>query len=292
LVQTGNGEPRKAHFLGKDRATPVDRKQETGGKRDDDPKQPKSGPYRSLDTITIGEVDEGYRYFQSQLLPSPNDAWIAKNYFCSLPLKRKGDGRPSALFGRVKTCYPSEGHVLNVEEMELHFPRKDGAPDLLHLYGDDFASNKPVASYCVGVKCYVSVQEQDDLSLWENSFASRGFTPIYIRDPLELYETNPQNQAATPWLYVIGSEWLATVSPDLRDRLRDLVYWNKLVLNYHPKRYSLQFRSLNEELDFNYGFSERVVLTPQSPDQVLQKVEAGFGEMFMTGTGMFTTKGH
>jgi hypothetical protein len=103
---------------------------------------------------------------------------------------------------------------------------------------------------------------------------------------------NQQNEAASPWLFVIGSEWLATVSPDLRVHLRDLVYWNKVVLNYHPRRYSLQYRSLNEELDFNYGFSERVVLTPQSPDQVLQKVEAGFGEMFMRGMGTFTTKGH
>jgi hypothetical protein len=54
-----------------------------------------------------------------------------------------------------------------------------------------------------------------------------------------------------------------------------------VVLNYHPKRYSLQYRTLNEELDFNYGFSERFVFTPQSPDQALQKVEAGFGEIFM-----------
>ncbi len=284
LVQTGNGEPRKAHFLGKDKATSLEPRQDQGGKRDDGPKQSKTGPYRALDTITIGDVDEVYRYFQSQLVSSSNDSWIARNYFCSLPLKRKGDGRPSAVFGRVKTCFPSEGHVLNVDEMEVYFPRKDGVPDVLHLFGDDVALHKPVASYCMGVKCFVSEQEKADFSLWENSFASRGFTPLYTSDPLRLYEMNEQNHVSYPWLYLIGSEWLAlNAGEPIRERLRDLVYWNKVILNYHPKRYSLQYRSLNEELDFNYGFSERVVLTPRSPDQALQKVEEGFAAMFMKG---------
>lgn len=282
LIQTGNGEPRKAHFLGKDKATSIQGKQDTGGNRDHDPKQPKTGLYRALNTITIGEVDDVYRYFQSQLIASPNEAWIAKNYFCSLPLKRKGDGRPSAVFGRVKTCFPSEGHVLNVEEMEVQFPHKDGPPDLLHLFGDDVALQKPVISYCVGVKCFLSEQEKTDFSLWENSFVSRGFTPVYESDPLQLYEMSAQNYMSFPWLYVVGSEWLAMNAEEkIRERIRNLVYWNKFVLNYHPKRYSLQYRSLNDELDFNYGFSERVILTPQSPDQALQKVESGFGELFM-----------
>lgn len=284
LIQTGNGEPRKAHFLGKDKATSLEPGQDKGGKRDDEPKQPQSGPYRALETITIGEVDEVHRYFQNQLIASPNLTWIARNYFCSLPLKRKGDGRPSAVFGRLKTCFPSEGYAANVEEMEVYFPHKGGAPDVLHLFADDIASQRSVASYCVGVKCFMSPQEKDDFSLWENSFASRGFTPLYASDPLELYEMSEQNQSSFPWLYVIGSEWLAMNSgTQIRERLRDLVYWNKVILNYHPKRYSLQYRSLNEELDFNYGFSGRVVLAPQSPDQALQKVEEGFAAMFMKG---------
>jgi hypothetical protein len=287
LIQTGNGEPRKAHFLGKDKATSIQGKQQDpGGKRDDDPNQPAAGPYRALNTITIGEVDNVFQYFQSQLVASPNEAWIAKNYFCSLPLKRRGDGRPSAVFGRVKTCFPSEGHVLNVEEMEMQFPRQDGPPNLLHLFGDDIALQKPVASYCVGVKCFVSEQEKADFSLWENSFASRGFTPVYASDPLLLYEMSAQNQLSFPWLYIVGSEWLALhAESGIRERMRGLLYWNKFVLNYHPRRYSLQYRTLNDELDLNYGFSERVVLTPQSPDQALQKVEEGFATLFTRAMG-------
>lgn len=284
LIQTGNGEPRKAHFLGKDKATSIEPRQDQGGKRDDEPKPSKTGQYRALDTITIGEVDDAYRYFQNQLIVSPNEAWVAKNYFCTLPLKRKGDAYPSAVFGRIKTCFPAEGHILNVEEMEVYFPRRDGAPDVLHLFGDDISSRKPVVSYCTGVTCFVSEQERADFSLWENSFASRGFTPVYASDPLQLYEMSQQNHMSHPWLYVIGSEWLAhNAVESIRERLRDLVYWNKVILNYHPKRYSLQYRSLNEELDFNYGFSDRVVITPQSPDQALQKVDEGFAAMFMKG---------
>jgi hypothetical protein len=289
LIQNGNGEPpRKAHFLGKDKATPLDRRQqETGGNRDDEPKKQKSGSYRGLDTITIGDVDDVYQYFRNQLVSSSNEGWIAKNYFCSLPLKRKGDGRPSAVFGRVKTCYPLEGHVLNVEEMELDFPQKAGKPDILHLFNDDIAVNKPVYSYCVEVKCFVSAQEKDDFSLSENTFAGRGFTPRYSNDMRELFEMNEQNQNVLSWLYVIGSEWLASIPPSMqrsvRERLKDLVHWNKVVLNYHPRRYSLQYRSLNEELDFNYGFSDRAVLTPQTPEQVLQKVQDGLSEILMRG---------
>ena len=284
LVQTGNGESRKAHFLGKDKATSLEHRQDPGGKRDDDLQQPKTGPYRALDTLTLGEVDDAYRYFQNQLVASPNEAWVAKNYFCSLPLRRKGESRPAAVFGRVKTCFPAEGHVLNVEEMEVHFPHKESAPDLLHLRADDIALQKAVSSYCVGVKCYLSEQEKADFSLWENSFASRGFAPLYPGDPFSIYEMNAQNHMSYSWLYVIGSEWLAFHDDAaIRQRLRDLMYWNKVVLNYHPKRYSLQYRTLNEELDLNYGFSERVVFTPQSPEQALLKVEDEFRLLFMQG---------
>lgn len=105
---------------------------------------------------------------------------------------------------------------------------------------------------------------------------------MYASDPLSLYEMSAQDHLSSPWLYIVGSEWLALhAQPAIRERMRDLLYWNKFVLNYHPRRYSLQYRTLNDELDLNYGFSERVVLTPQSPDQALQKVEEGFGTLFM-----------
>ena len=121
FIQTGNGEPRKAHFLGRDEASSLEQKQDRGRKNDNAPK--KSGKYRDLADITLGEVDEVYQFFKSQLVPSPAEAWIAKNYFCQLPLNRRGEERPPVVFGRVKTCFPGDGYVNNLDQMEMYFPR-------------------------------------------------------------------------------------------------------------------------------------------------------------------------
>ena len=72
---------------------------------------------------------------------------------------------------------------------------------------------------------------------------------------------------------------------EIRERLKNLLHWQKTIFNYHPRRYSLQVQSLNEELDLQYGFTEQYLIAPQDTDQVLKKVEEGFGEMFMRGMG-------
>jgi len=61
------------------------------------------------------------------------------------------------------------------------------------------------------------------------------------------------------------------------------VRWNHVIFNYHPKRYSLRYRSLNEELDFSYGFTEHYLVAPQDTAQVLNKVEESFASIFMQG---------
>ena len=287
FIQTGNGEPRKAHYLGKDEATSIERKQDQGRKNDNTPRKPGPAKYRDLADITLGEVEEVYNHFKDQLISSPADAWIAKNYFCQVPLKRKGEDRPPVVFGRVKTCYPSDGHVHNVEEMEIYFPRRDAAPDTLHVRLDDISQQKPTHSFCVGVKFYISAEEMADFSHSENIFIEKGFAPLYETSYMDLLDINEQSYSTLPWLHVIGSGWFASipdsVQPEIRQQLRNLVRWNKVVFNYHPKRYSLHYRSLNEELDFNYGFSEHFLIAPQDVKGALDKVEATFGEMFMRG---------
>ena len=289
LVQTGNGEPRKAHWLGDQRkqSTTPGQDQNQGGRDDRPPKHPDAGPYRDLASITLGEVDDVYNYFRAQLVSAPVEAWIAKNYFCQVPLRRKGQDRPPVVFGRVKTCYPSDGHIHNIEEMEVYFPRLGGAPDVLHVRSDDISSQKPSQSYCVGVKFYVSEKELADFSRSENIFIEKGFAPLYETGYLDLMELSEQNHSALPWLHVIGSGWFASipasVQPEIREQLRNLLGWKKTIFNYHPKRYSLQYLSLNEELDFNYGFSERFLITPQNSEQVLRVVEESFTGIFMQG---------
>jgi hypothetical protein len=285
FIQTGNGEPRKAHFLGKDEATPIERKQDQGRKNNNDPRKPNSDKYRNLADITLGEVQEVYDHFKGQLVPSPAEGWIAKNYFCQLPLKRKGEDRPPVVFGRVKTCFPSDGYVNNIEEMEMYFPRTDAAPDVLHIRLDDISFQKPTYSFCVGIKFYVSEEEMADFSHSENIFIEKGFAPLYETSYMDLLDINEQNHSALSWLHVIGSGWFASipdsVQPEIRQQLQNLVHWNKVIFNYHPKRYSLRYRSLNDELDFNYGFTEHFLVAPQDTGQVLRKAEESFAGIFM-----------
>jgi len=287
FIQTGNGEPRKAHYLGRDEASPIERKQDQGRKHDNAPKKPGSSKYRDLADIALGEVEEVYNHFKSQLVPSPAEAWVAKNYFCQLPLKRKGDDRPPVVFGRVKTVYPSTGYVDNLEEMELYFPNQVAAPDVLHVRVEDISPQKPTFSYCVGVKFYVSEEEMADFSHSENIFIERGFAPFYDTSYIDLLDVNEQNHSSLSWLHVIGSGWFASipdsVQPEIRQQLQNLAHWNQAIFNYHPRRYSLRYRSLNEELDFNVGFTEQYLIAPQDTDQVLKKVEESFAGIFMQG---------
>jgi hypothetical protein len=291
LVQTGNGEPRKAHWLGNKSKQPTTPQQDSnqGGQENRPPQRPDPRGYRVLSTITLGEVEAAYNQFSGQLVPSPAEAWIAKNYFCQLPLKRRGGERPPMVFGRVKTCYPSDGYIDNIEEMEMLFPRPDTTPDVLHIHQYDLSPQKPAQSYCVGVKLYASEEEMEDFRRAENIFIEKGFAPLYQTGYLDLLDVTEQNHSALPWLHVIGSGWFASIphsmQPEVREKLRNLVHWNTAIFNYHPRRYALQYRSLNEELDFQYGFTEHYLVAPQDTDQTLKIVDARFAEIFMQGMG-------
>ena len=290
FIQTGNEEPRKAHWLGnksKPSTTPgQDHKQ--GGNDDPPRRRSDARGYRSLASLSLGEVEDAYNYFKAQLVPSPVEGWVAKNYFCTLPLKRRGEDRPPLVFGRAKTVYPADGHIHNIEEMELYFPRTDGSPDVLHLRAHDIALEKPGQTYCVGVKFYVSEQEMADFSQSENIFIEKGFAPLYDNGYLDLLDVNEQNDPALPWIQVVGSEWFASIPDSLQEEirvsLRGLVRRGHILFNYHPRRHALRYLSLNEELDFNYGFSERVLVAPQNTEQTLKKVEESFSEIFMLRT--------
>jgi hypothetical protein len=144
-----------------------------------------------------------------------------------------------------------------------------------------------VQSYCVGVKLYVSEEELADFRGVETIYLERGFAPLYEPGYLDLLDLHEHSHAVLPWLFVFGSGWFASipdsVQGEVREQLRNLVRWSPMVFNYHPRRYSLQYRPLNEELDFQYGFTEHYLVTPQDTGQVLKKVEQGFAEIFMQG---------
>jgi hypothetical protein len=291
FIQTGNGESRKAHWLGNRQAAERGQDQRQSGQEERPPRRPDPRGYRDLTSITLGEVEDSIQRFQAQLVPSPVEGWIAKNYFCQLPLKRRTADRPPLVFGRVKTVYPSDGQVQNMEEMELYFPgnAKRAAPDVLHLRDHDISLQKPAQSFCVGVKFYLSPEEVGDFAPSENIFIEKGFAPLYENGYLSLLDVNEQDHHRLPWLHVIGSGWFATIpdslQPEIREQLRNFVRRGTIIFNYHPRRHALRYLSLNEELDFQYGFGEHYLVAPQNSDQTLRKVEESFGQIFMRGLG-------
>ena len=285
FLQNGDDEPRRAHFLGKKEPTSVE--QDQGRRNEPPPGRTRRSKYRDLSDITLGEVGEAITYYMPQMVASPTVGWIARSYFCELPFRDPEREQSPIVFGRLRTVYPSDGNVRNVERMEMEFPRWNASPDLLLLQRRDIDLQKPIHSYCVGVRMYLSQAEMQDFSQSENIFIEKGFAPIYETGYLDLLEINEQTESGLPWLYVIGSEWFASV-PDsvqgeIREGLRDLLEWNKVILNYHPKRHTLRYLSLNDELEFNYGFTKQYLIAPQDTGQALEKVDQIFGEIFMQG---------
>ena len=133
-----------------------------------------------------------------------------------------------------------------------------------------------------------------DFRASENIFIEKGFAPLYENGYLDLLDLSAQNQASFPWLYVVGSEWLASIpdslQPEVREQLRDLVRRGTVLFNYHPKRHILRYLSLNEELDFQYGFSEHFLVAPQNTDQTLRMVEETFAKCLWRGWDSFSSR--
>src|ERR1051325_9162997 len=138
LAQSGNDDPppsgmkRRLHWIGqKETSSAPDQQpaEKRGGGR---PKKKNERGYRELSSITLGEVDEAYKYYANQLVTAPYSEWIAPKLFSMIHLLPKKEERPPAIFGRIKTCYPSDGHVQNIQELELLLPGQGHAPDLVH----------------------------------------------------------------------------------------------------------------------------------------------------------------
>lgn len=290
FIQTGNDKPRKPHWVGDKGPTPAQQGRTPGspGGKDDDrsAKRPDPRGYRDPASLTLGEVQDAYSFFKAQLLPSPYESWVATNYFCMLELVRRRDGRPPVVFGRVKTCYPSDGYINNIQDMELYFPNKDRKPDTVLLRAEDILLDptKPVQSYGVRVKFFASPEDMADFDEYENLFLEKGFILEFTPGYIDLLDMNEHDHAAYPWLYVIGSRWLASipesVQPEVREKLKSLIQWNKLIFNYHPERLPHEIRSLNRELGYKAGFTDIFLIEPEDPQQTVKIVQSTFEKLF------------
>lgn len=288
FIQTGNDKPRKVHWVGS--KEPARENHDQGGqKNDDSPKRRNSRGYRDLATITLGEVSDGYNFFASQLTPSPFPGWIAPNYFCMIHLAQNHDDRPPAIFGRVKTCYPSDGLLQNIQEMELLIPGKASQPEVVLLRAEDILSsqNKPVQSNCIRVKFLASPEDVADFDGYENMFIEQGFCFEFNTGYIDLLDINEHNHAMLPWLFVIGSRWFASipesVQPEIREKLTRLIHWNKLIFNYHPESANREIRTLNRELGLKAGFSDVFLFEPEDLQQTATIINESFDRIFQQG---------
>ncbi|MCI0608361.1 MAG: hypothetical protein L0Z71_04790 [Anaerolineae bacterium] len=285
---------KRIHWVGDKEPAQPGQDQNHGGKRKENKPNKREAPsvrdvrgYRELSSIMLGEVSEAHKYFANQLLPSPYPAWLATNYFCMMNLLHKR-GRPPAMFGRVRTCYPSDGYIQNIQEMEIYFPQKDKAPDVVLIHADDISQDphKPVQSYCMRVKFLASEEDIADFDEYENLFLEQGLLPEFERGYIDLLDMNEQNHSTLPWFYVIGSRWFASVPDtfrvDVREQLGKLIRWNKLIFNYHPESLPNEVKSLNRELGYKHGFTDIVLIEPETPHQTSQIVASTFEKIFFT----------
>lgn len=292
LAQSGNDDPppsgmqRRLHWIGQKEPASAPEQGPAGKRSDGPPKKKDKRGYRQLSSITMGEVDEASKYFASQLSPAPYPEWIAPNLFSMIHLAPKREERPPAVFGRIQTCYPSDGHVKNVKELELLLPGKGHAPDLIHLRANDIlhAPDQPAQSFYVRVRCLIHAEEMAEFSEQQGLFLPQGFMPEFGTSYIDLLDINEHNHHTLPWLYVISSRWFAsipvTIQPEIREKLTKLIYWNKLIFNYHPERLPREIRTLNRELGFKAGFTDFFLIEPEEPSQTVQIVSKTFDKLF------------
>lgn len=288
LLRTHSDEPQQEyHWIGRTQET--SRGNPDPGRQGENPREKmgKSG-HRPLSTITRDEVDEIVRFYEPQLVRSPLDGWIARNNFCRVHLKSRIGKCPAVVFGRVKSCYPSEAHADNVQEFELLFPNENAEPDVIQVQSDiiNFHAPQPVESFCLRTCFLLLPEETAEFLKQDGLFLKNGFAPEIKTDYMELLDMNDRNHNSHPWLYVIGSRWLASI-PDsryyeIKGAIKDLLGWGKLIFNYHPDWLPKEVNTLNRILGYKYEFTPDLLTEPGNPQETAFIMAKLFEMSFMS----------
>ncbi|NWG33102.1 MAG: hypothetical protein HXY42_01560 [Chloroflexi bacterium] len=290
LLRAQANEPEQGyHWVGKTSEPPRTSRlpADQGGQKDG---REGGSKYRPLGSITLGEVEQATKLFEHQLIPAHVN-WIAKNHFCRLPLKRIRDGRPLVIFGYVTSCFPSDGHIENVEDLELLFPRKGAPPDLIRLHRDDISlySQRTVQSHYLRVGVKASAAEEAEFAASEEMFHAKGFHLNFDRGYYDLLDMNEQNQSAHPHLYLIGSRWLASVPEsmyfEITTRLKEMLGWGKVIFNYHPDWLPKEVHTVNRALGLKYKLTKHYLTEPETPPQTAGIIAVEFEERLKQGFG-------
>lgn len=285
LLQFAEDQPRPpkpkrfwAHTLGGEEAAPFPDGQPPLGQ---DEKYDERGCRRTR-TISPGEAQSALALYQDQLTSTDDGALIRKNGFYTIPLLRYS-GAPAFVFGRVKVCMPSDGHIQDMQEMELSFPQAGGAPDRIVLEPREVDLEEPVQSYRVRVKIFGAEADRADFMPFARKFAEAGFDFDFGRDFNDLLETDLLEKESLPWFHVIGSRWFAQIPRSRREAVKRVLLRlcsrETLIINYHPRRAG-RIRPLNEELEFQPRLSEFLLSDPKNPGQVHFAVRTVFEKIF------------
>ena len=278
VLRAQNDDARQ-HWVGqKQSASP--KKTDQGNPENDPKRGGNEQGYRSLFDIGLGEVNSAFKRFENQLIHAQEN-WIGENYFCTIPLKRIRDGRPPMIFGRVTSCFPSDGYAENVEDVELLFPGGNALPDRVRIYKEDIIqfSQQLAQSYYIRVQFKASEEDMADFAGADSLFGVNGFYPEFDNGYYDLLEMNPQNQTAYPWLYVLSSRWFDSIPesiyPEVKAKLKEMLQWGKYIFNYHPDWLPKEVNTLNKVLGFKYEFTPIVLAEPATPREtaaIIQKV--------------------
>ena len=288
VLRSHSDEPRQDyHWIGQKRETEQGT-MDSGGKNRLPQEKEKRQEYRLLGSITLGEVDYALQFFSPQLIPA-HENWIAKGHFCKIALKRKDDGRPPVVFGRVSSCYPSDGQIDNIEDIEMSFPRKDSVPDLIHIHKNDISrfSQNLAQGYYFRVGFKASEEDMADFDGSGSLFAAKGFSLEPDTGYYNLLGMNHQNQYTYPMLYVIGSRWFDSVPDSVHvevcAQLERMLGWGKIIFNYHPDWLPKEINTLNKILGYKHEFTPIALTEPANPQETAFIVNKKFNEAFTKG---------
>ncbi len=267
------------HWVGQAQSTSPTNSDHGSQENNRRPKKREQG-YRPLADIEQGEVKAAFKRFENQLIPAQEN-WIGDNCFCAIPLKRIRDGRPPMIFGRITSCFPSDGYLENIEDVELLFPGKNELPDKVRLFREDISrySQQLTQSYYMRVQFKSSAEERADFAGADPLFSENGFYPDFDSGYFDLLEMNFQTQSSYPWMYVIGSRWFDSI-PDsiqveIRLKLQEMLQWGKHIFNYHPDWLPKEVNTLNRILGFKHEFTPTLLIEPANPREtsfIVQKV--------------------
>lgn len=288
VLQARKKEPSRAHWVGQGPATKQDNAVNQEPPKNDFQDGENEQGNNSLSVISLSDVDNVLKTFKHQLKPA-GDNWIAINHFCTLPLTDKGDGRPPMIFGRVKTAFPSDGHLENVEQLALQFPYPGRKPQSLRIHRDDISRYSTVHAQDFHIR--VQVKAFEDVSVefdgLERVFSNLGFSPDFNSEFYDLLDMNDQNQSEYPWLYVIDSRWFSSISESLfyeiTGKLKEMLNWGKTIINYHPRWLAQDIPSLNDVLELKYRLTKHYLTQPGTSKETADVISILFDERFDQG---------